>query len=216
MQNSAAEESYPDSSTAVSIFSPDSEIPLLTSANHQEQSTQASIANKFVFPVHYGIKFVAGKFEFGLTAPPAELLYTLWMFDAAKRGDLNELRYIVESSKSEELVTPYVAVTQPENNNNRLSTISVSSNRGVDVNMEYQKPAYSDDAFLGGNFSRRRSSVRNVSLLSPLLSPGASSAAVGGGACVNALQEHKLLLHIAIEKNLLDMVAYLLTQNADV
>ncbi len=176
-----------------------------------------SFADRFVVPVHYGIKFVAGQLEFSLTAPPTELLYTLRIFDAAKRGDLNELKYIIESSKSAELVTPYVIVSQPENSNvNRLSTISVSSNQGVDVNVEYQKPAYSDDAFLGANFSRRRSSVRNMTLLSPLTSPGLSSTTVGGGVCVNTLQEHKLLLHIAIEKNLLDMVTYLLTQNADV
>ena len=174
--------------------------------------------DKFVVPVHYGIRFVAGKLEFSLTAPPTELLYTLCMFDAAKRGDLNELKYIIETSKSVDLVTPYVTISQPDTSNtNRLSTISVNSNRGVDINMEYQKPYYPDDPIIGANFSRRRSSVRNVTLLSPLCSPGLGGMTVGGGACVNTFQEdHKLLLHIAIEKNLLEMVTYLLTQNADV
>ena len=89
---------------------------------------------------------------------------------------------------------------------------------GADVNTEYQAPCYSDDAFFGSGFSRRRSSVhavRNVTLLTPL-SPGPSPTGGGAAVAMCSAEDHKLLLHIAIEKNHLEMVAYLISQNADV
>lgn len=180
---------------------------------------------------HHGLKFVAGKLEFSFTALPTELLYTLRMFAAAKRGDLDELKNIVELSKASDLTVPYVSVSQTDNTatssaGNRYSTISVASNQGADVNAEYQRPSYSDDAFLSGpSFSRRRSSVhavRNVTLLSPLslaVGGGGGAGSAGSGSVpggVVSAEEHKLLLHIAIEKNHLDMVVYLISQNADV
>lgn len=177
--------------------------------------------DNFTTEVYYGIRFVAGKLEFSLTALPIELLYTLQLFAAAKKGDLNEVKHIIESSRSSEFVVPYVVVSPTENTNAKhFSTISVASNQGIDINTEYQAPTHSDEAFLCPSFNRRRSSVhmvRNVTLLSPLspITAGSGgSVGQGGGSC--SPEEHKLLLHIAIEKNHLEMVIYLLSQNANV
>ena len=91
-----------------------------------------SDSNTRVIPVHFGVKFVAGKIEFSFTALPNELLYTLRMFAAARRGDLEELTNIIEASKSTEFVVHYVTVSPADNTNtNWFSTISVSSNQGM-------------------------------------------------------------------------------------
>jgi hypothetical protein len=165
---------------------------------------------------HHGIRFIAGRLEFSLTALPTELLYTLRMFDATKRGDLNELRDIVESSRNSDIPVPYVTVSQP--GDSRFSVISVSSNQGVDINAQYQPPTFSDDAFFGQNFNRRRSSLymaaRTVTLLSPSSPVGAGQSATVG--CGYSPDDHKLLLHIAIEKGNLEIVNYLLSQDANV
>ena len=172
------------------------------------------------FSVQHGMRFVAGRLEFSLTALPIELLYTLRMFAATKKGDLSELKSIVESSKNQEFVVPYVTISQQQqesSNANRFSTISVASSQGVDVNVQYQPPSYMDDVFFGQNFNRRRSSahmVRTVTILSPMSPPAAGAGAAGG--CGLSVEEHKLLLHIAIEKNHVEIVTYLLSQNADV
>ena len=162
---------------------------------------------------------MAGKLEFSLTAVPLELLYTLRVFAATRRGDLNELKNIVESSKSSDLIVPYIAVDST--NTNRYSTISVTSNQGVDVNVEYLSPAYADDAFFGQSFNRRRSSVhmvRNVTILSPHSPLGACVGEAGGGVggCGMSPEDHRLLLHIAIENHNLEIVSYLLSQGANV
>lgn len=159
---------------------------------------------------------MAGKLEFSLAAVPMELLYTLRVFAATRRGDLNELKNLVESSKSSDLVVPYVAVDST--NMYRYSTISVTSNQGVDVNVKYLPPAYADDAFFGQSFNRRRSSmhmVRNVTLLSPH-SPLGAEAGGGAGGCGISPEDHRLLLHIAIESHNLEIVSYLLSQGANV
>lgn len=163
---------------------------------------------------------MAGNLEFSLTALSTEVLYTLRMFAATKKGDLSELTHIVESSKTSGLVVPYIVVSPQEDTNaKRFSTISVASNQGVDVNVQYQPPAYSDDMFYGQSFNRRRSSahvVRAVTLLPPQ-SPVLASQAPGGGVGSGCLsEEHQLLLHIAIDKGYLEIVTYLLSQNADV
>ncbi len=140
------------------------------------------------------MKFVAGKLEFALTALPIELLYTLRLFAAAREGNLSELAEIIETSKSAAC----------------LSNISVQSNLGVDVNVHYTPPSYFDDAFFGPNSNRRKSSIhvmRHLAGMSPL-SPTFS----GFTYC----DSHRLLLHIAIDQENLEMVSYLLSENADV
>ena len=167
-------------------------------------------AKEFTTPVHSGVRFIAGRLEFSLTALPLELLYTLRMFAAAKRGELNELKSIIESSKSSDLAIPYVMISPSEKSpSNRYSTISVVTNQGIDVNVEYQAPSYSDDAFFGQNFNPRRSStylMRGLGMSSPL-SPVCYGSHHG---------DSRLLFHIAIEQNNLEMVIYLLSEKADV
>lgn len=186
--------------------------------------------------IHCGVKFVAGKLEFSFTALPPDTLYTLRMFAAARSGDLEQLTSIVESSRSLDFAVPYVTISQTDNTtDNRFSTISVASSQGLDVNVEYQPPTYSDDIFggAGSGFARRRSSVyavRNVTLFSPLSpspnqrlgSPGPGGGGGGGGgggmapAGICSLEDYKLLLHVAIGRSHLEMVSYLLSQGADV
>ena len=172
-----------------------------------------------VVEAYCGIRFVAGRLEFGLTALPTELLYTLRMFEATKKGDLDELRDIIESSKNSDLLVPYVTVSQPgDPSSSRFSMISVTSNQGVDVNTQYQPPAFSDDVFFGQNFNRRRSSLHMGARTVTLLSPGSPIGAGQSVAvwCGYSPEDHRLLLHIAIEKGFLDIVTYLLSQNANV
>lgn len=197
-----------------------------TSSDNADNATPTATSNEATaqlapFVAQQGIRFVAGRLEFSLTALPLELLYTLRMFAATNRGDLSELKEIVESSVNSDLVVPYVIVSQPEiSSTNRFSTISVTSNQGVDVNAQYQPPAFSDDVFFSQNFNRRRSSLhmaaRTATLLSPASPVSMGVGQSGVGVCGYSPDEHKLLLHIAIEKGYLDIVMYLLSQNADV
>ena len=188
----------------------------LTSQGSDGMSTPL-LSGRFVTIASAGVRFVAGKLGFSLTALPPEQLSTLRMFDAVKQGNLEELRSILESGKCAERVIPYVSVSCVDENVNldsrgsdspkakRLSLVSVATHQGVDVNVEYQAPVYDDEHFFGAG-SNQRSSVRGVSLASP----------VSGPSCHQGSREHRLLLHVAIEKNNLEMIGYLLSERADV
>lgn len=180
-----------------------------------DHKTAASLDDKFVTVAHFGVRFVVGRLEFGLTAIPTELLCTLKMFDAAKRGNLEELKSILESSKSADVTIPYVSVSLQDDSHNakRFSLISVLTNQGVDINVEYHAPSYSDDHFFLPGFSRRKSSaMRGVSLSSPFSPLSPASCPTGE----QESGEQRLLLHIAIKQNYLAMVTFLLSEKADV
>ena len=167
-----------------------------------------SLANEHATAVLYGIKFVAGQLEFSFTAVSPELLCTLRMFTAVQKGELNELKSIIDANKSADFVSPYGVLDNI--NTNQFSNISMMTNHGVDVNVEYQPPSYYDETLLGLGFNHRRSSVqviRNLNVPSPV------SPVLG----VNFPQDgYRLLLHIAIEQNNLEMITFLLSENADV
>ena len=168
----------------------------------------ASSSDKFVTLANTGMQFIAGRLEFSLRALPAEVLLTLKMFDAAKRGNLKELVSILESSKNAGAADP--GHYAPLQDFNRLSSTSELTNHGVDINVEYQAPSYSDEQFFSTGFNRRRSSlVRGVGFSSPFF-PG------GGPGCDQGSRGHSLLLHIAIEQNNLKMASFLVSEKADV
>ena len=163
-----------------------------------------------------GLRFVAGRLEFSLTPLPPNLILTLKMFDAAKRGNLDELKVLLEDGKSAEVKLHYISPSPPpeegEDRDKRLSIVSVVSTQGLDINTEYHAPTYNDEHFFAPGFARRRSSALRgpVSVAGSSISPGPGD--VGG----RSYGEPRLLLHSAIQQNHEEMVKFLLDQGADV
>jgi len=156
----------------------------------------------------HGLRFVAGQLEWSITALPLETLLTLRMFAAARKGNLEELRSILDSNMCSEVSVPYVFVTQADSAMSRSRySVSMVTEQGLDVNVEYQPPTYSEDYFFNQLSMRRRSSAPLSHPLSPL-SPSSSSSPHHPPA--------RLLLHIAIYNGDLEMSKYLLEKGADV
>ena len=59
----------------------------------------------------HGVQFVTGQLEWSITALPLEKMLTLKMFAAARKGDLDELRSILDSNKCTDVTVPGVFVT---------------------------------------------------------------------------------------------------------
>ena len=159
-----------------------------------------------------GVHFVAGHLEFSFTPLPLDLTFTLRMFVAANRGNLVELKSVLESSVNSEVTLPHVFVTPTDDSqHHQYTTLPVPTEQGVDVNVEYLKPSYGDDSMFSQFSNRRRSSAQMLGSLVPSspLSPQMVSPST-------SQQPHKLVLHIAIEKRDLEMVKFLLDIGADV
>ena len=152
-----------------------------------------------------GVRFVMGQLEWSITALPLEKMLTLKMFAAARKGDLDELRSILDSSKCTDVSFPCVFVT-PTDSAAVFSSVSMVTEQGLDVNAEYQPPSYTEDHFFNQISIRRRSSA----LVSHPLSPSSPSS------FSTPQPPARLLLHIAIENGDLEMAKYLLEKGADV
>ncbi len=70
----------------------------------------------------HGIKFVTGNVEWSITALPPERVLVLRMFAAARKGNLEELRTILDSSICANLTVPYVFVSGPADSGKSLFT----------------------------------------------------------------------------------------------
>jgi len=176
-----------------------------------------------VIEARTGLRFVAGRLEFSFTAMPPELVLLLRMFDAAKLGNMEELKLLVEAGKSTKVTLPYFNPAQYVEEGmyqvggaRRLSVVSVVTTQGVDINTEYHAPSYDDEGvFTLQAFTRRKSSAwrrgGDGGGASLPMSPS-SPVDVNGWSP----SEARLLLHVAIQRNHVEMVKFLLDQGADV
>ena len=156
----------------------------------------------------HGVRFVTGQLEWSITALPLEKMLTLKMFAAARKGDLDELRSILDSSKCTDVTVPGVFVTPTDSAAvfSHHSSVSMVTEQGLDVNVEYQPPSYAEDYFFNQISIRRRSSAPVSHPLSPS-SPSSPST---------PQPPARFMLHIAIENGDLEMSKYLLEKGADV
>ena len=108
----------------------------------------------------HGVQFVTGQLEWSIMALPLEKMLTLKMFAAARKGDLDELRSILDSSKCTDVTVPCVFVTPIDSAAvfSHHSSVSMVTEQGLDVNVEYQPPSYAEDHFFNQISIRRRSS----------------------------------------------------------
>ncbi len=163
-----------------------------------------------------GLRFVIGQLEFSFTALPPDLVLVLKMFDAAKTGNLEELRAAVEAGKNAEVTLPYVSPSLPVDDKvfwggmRRVSVVSVVTTQGVDINTDYQAPSYDDAHLLVPGFTRRRSLACRTRMAMATSPDGPMDATRPSSG------EARLLLHVAILMNHLEMTKYLLNQGADV
>ena len=87
----------------------------------------------------------------------------------------------------------------------RLSVVSMTTESGLDVNMEYHRPSFSEDNYFNAIFGRKRSLL------------AATATTCGSPLRPDPAQhEPRLLLHVAVEKGHLDIVQFLIQQGADV
>ena len=182
----------------------------------QEDTSCLDLESPFCTPLSHGVSFIAGQLEFSLIALPLSQVLTLRMFAAARRGDIEELKSIIDSSVAAGVTSPHVVVTPTLNVDvNRYSTVSVVSEEGLDVNVEYEAPSYGDDSVFSYShgLGRRRSSGSAVRLVVPV-SPSSPGLTAHNLPQVHVM--HKLLLHIAIQNRDVKMVKFLLEKRADV
>lgn len=175
---------------------------------HPTDSSSEAPPPTHVLRLTEGVKFVTGRIEWSVTALPQELLLTHRMFGAARDGNLEKLRSILD--RSELVASPHIVVTPTDSDaipHPLYSTISVVGEGGLDVNAEFQPPSFTEDSLFNQLIMRRCSSgLRSHphSLHSPLTLSSFS------------LSSPRLLLHIAIEQNHQPMVKYLLEKGANV
>ena len=154
-----------------------------------------------------GQTFVTGVVEWAITALPEDTVLLLKMFAAVQRNSVNDLKTIVEASRTRQLMVTHVAITSDSREGEkgyRHSILMAPSDQGVDVNAELCLP------------SSLGEEPKEVELSQSL----SSEAFKGFTAQVTARKPHvshsKLLLHVAIDMDNLEMVRYLLEQGADV
>ena len=137
-----------------------------------------------------------------------EKMLTLKMFATATKEDLDELQSILDSSKCTDVTVPCVFVTPIDSAAvfSHHSSVSMVTEQGLDVNVEYQPPSYAEDYFFNQISIRRRSSAPVSHPLSPS-SPSSPST---------PQPPARFMLHIAIENGDLEMSKYLLEKGADV
>lgn len=203
------EQSTPASDSGASSSVPQEDVP---SCDGQDSGLQSP----FCTPLRHGVSFVAGQLEFSLSALPLSQVLTLQMFAATRKGDIEQLNSILDASVAAGVTSPHVIVTPTLNKEvNRYSTVSVITEEGLDVNVEYEAPSYSDDSVFSYShgLGRRRSSGSAVRLIVPV-SP--SSPGLTANNLPQVCVTHKLVLHIAIHKRDVKMVKFLLEKGADV
>lgn len=168
--------------------------------------------SKLNVALDHGVRFVAGRLEFTITALPLSQLLTIRAFAAAMKGDLAQLKSVVEFSTAAGVTSSHIVVTPThDTKHNRYSTVTVTAEEGFDPNVEYQPPVYDDEGAFSNGMGQRQLSVsiqRIAATISPI-SPILTEQGLG-------VVTHRLLLHIAIERKDLDMVKYLLGIGADV
>ena len=162
-----------------------------------------------------GGTFVTGVVEWSVTALPPGTVLLLKMFAAAHRNDLDELRSIVEVGRTKRLFVPHLAITSDsgeggagggrgEEGRFKHSFVFAPSDHGVDVNEELCLPLSLEEEPKGAELCQSLSfEAFKVAVSAPeTRKPHLSSS--------------KLLLHVAIDNNNLEMVKYLLELGADV
>ena len=197
----------PDSSTEIESDGSSNPIESNQSEGGTVQSQSGEAKQDNALHLTHGIRFVTGQLEWSITALPLETLLTLKMFAAARKGNMEELRSILDSNKCSEVSVPYVFVTLTDSAMLRSRySVSMVTEQGLDVNVEYQPPSYAEDYFFNQLSIRRRSSAPLSHPLSPLSPSSPSSPRTPAS----------LLLHIAIDNGDLEMTKYLLEKGADV
>ena len=176
-----------------------------TEIPHDAASTAES---GFRTRLRHGVQFQTSRLVWSLTALPRDQVLTIRMFRAARDGCLPDLRSILDTSQCAVCPAPFVFVTPPTSSTHPqqhprisqygFSTMSIVTDDGVDVNAEYQPPSLDDSSHLHQRYS---------ATLPPHFSPSSSSS---------PHPSPRLLLHIAVVNNDLDMVLYLLEKGADV
>ena len=149
-----------------------------------------------------GVQFQTGRLVWSVTALPEDQVLTIKMFKAARCGNLENLRIILDRSQCAVRPVSFVFSTpltggkgQRQSSQYKFSTVSIVTEEGIDVNTEYT-PLVPDSNHL----------IKNP------LSP--SPFCVSGYSPIN--QPPCLLLHIAVQNKDLKMVLYLLEKGADV
>ena len=172
-----------------------------------------------------GRTFVTGLMEWSITALPPDTVLLMKMFAAVRNGSLERLKSIVDGNHGRQTLVPHVAIAsdtrevgggrgEEEGEYSHSILMAPSELGGVDLNAELCLPSLS--TLLGEE-------PKGVELTQTLSSEAFKSAVAGSSAqSLPAsrkvpLQSHsKLLLHVAIDNDNLEMVQYLLEQGADV
>jgi ankyrin repeat protein len=149
-----------------------------------------------------GVQFQTGRLVWSLTALPGDQVLTIKMFSAAREGRLQDLCHFLDNAQCSDGPIPLVFVTPPPAASEhrisqyKFSTLSIVTEKGIDVNSEYHPPNSDDSS--------------SYHPLSSVLSP----SAVSTGPLPHP--SPYLLLHIAVVNKDLDMVLYLLDKGAEV
>ncbi len=161
--------------------------------------------------ISHGVTFTAGQLEFTITALPLNQLLSIRAFTAAQKGDLPLLKLICDNCVPNGVMSPHIVVTPAiDTDHHCYSTVTVMTEEGLNVNIEYQQPVYDDESIFSYSSGRRRTSELVQRLAVPV-SPMSPKPQIK-----QERQPHRLLLHIAIENRDVAMVRFLLEKDADV